>query len=436
MMNGFKMRRKNVVYMGVALIIIGILFNKPLLEAILISDGHIERPDYIAFIYIFQLLSIGLGAFLLIKQPAIRLPNKTEIAMLIFSLALTFFLLEVGARLWLNYLATPEQYDRYVLFTNIAAKDFAFTPHPYLSYYPTPNYRKGNTFHNSLGYRGDEFPLKKPSGVFRIVTLGGSSTYDVRIEDNHNTFTAQLEKLLKEDYGYQNVQVINAGVPGYNTWEILVNLEFRVLDLDPDLVIIYENTNDVHARLVQPSAYRGDDLGRRQAWQAPRVPLWEHSALLRIVSRMTNKSRQVSVDDFVSAPTFLSWPYEYRLNEDGLNASEVLKENPPIYYRRNLENMIAVAKSHGVEIMLTTWAYSPYLNDYASESSYQHGFEENNDVAKEVAAEQQVPIFDFAGVMPQDAKYWADGRHSNEAGALLKARLFAEYIHDQGWIPK
>ena len=131
----------------------------------------------------------------------------------------------------------------------------------------------------------------------------------------HATFTAQLEKLLKEDYGYQNVQVINAGVPGYNSWEILVNLEFRVLDLDPDLVIIYEGTNDVHARLVEPSAYRGDDLGRRQAWQVPPVALWEHSALLRILSRTMNITRQVSVDDFVSSPTYLSWPYEFRLSE-------------------------------------------------------------------------------------------------------------------------
>jgi hypothetical protein len=199
-------------------------------------------------IFAFQLLAIAAGIFLLIQQPAIKLPKKNELALLLFSTFLTFFLLEVMARLWLNYLATPDQYDRYVLFTSVDAKDYAWTPHPYLSYYPTPYYRKGQTYHNSLGYRNDEFPLEKPNGVFRIVALGGSSTYDVSIKDNDKTFTAQLERMLREEYGYQNVQVINAGVPGYNSWEILVNLEFRVLDLDPDLVIIYEGTNDVHAR--------------------------------------------------------------------------------------------------------------------------------------------------------------------------------------------
>ena len=425
---------KRSAYLGAVLIAIGILFNKWFIEATLISDHRIEARGFIAAIYAFQLLSVVLGAWLLIKQPTIRLPGKTEVGLLLVSIFLTFLLLEIGARVWLKYLTTPAQYDRYVLFTSLEAKDYAWTPHPYLAYYPTPNYRKGRTSHNSLGYRSDEFPLEKPDGVFRIVALGGSSTYDVSIEDNDKTFTAQLEKLLHDDYGYQNVQVINAGVPGYNSWEILVNLEFRVLDLDPDLVIIYEGTNDVHARLVEPYAYRGDDFGRRRAWQPPSVALWERSALFRILSRAMNITRQVSVDDFVSAPTYMSWPFESRLNEKNLDPAEILEENPPIYFRRNLENMIAIAKEQEVQILFSTWAHSPNLNDYASEGYYQQGFRENNDVVKEVAVSDDIPLFDFAAVMPQDAMYWADGRHVNEAGALVKARLFAEFIHDHGLI--
>ena len=429
----FKILRKESVYLGFILIAVGILFKR-FVELTLVSDKRIESTTYVALIYIFQLLAIASGTFLLIKQPSIRIPSKTELMLPIGSILLTFILLEIGAILWLNYLATPDQYDRYVLFTSIDSKDFAWTPHTYLSYVPTPNYRRGRTFHNSLGYRNNEFSLEKPNEVYRIVALGGSSTYDVRIEDNEKTFTAQLEKLLKEEYGYQNVEVINAGVPGYNSWEILTNLEFRVLDLDPDLVIIYEGTNDVHARLVEPSAYRGDDSGRRQAWQVPPVALWEHSALLRILSRMTNITRQVSVDDFVSSPTYLSWPYEYRLSREDVDPTEILKKNPPIYFRRNLENMVAIANEHDIEIMFATWAYSPYLSDYASKGYYQQGFAENNEVVKEVANSHHVLLFDFAKVMPQDTRYWADGRHANEAGALVKASLFAKFIHTQGLI--
>lgn len=432
-MNLLRTHRKAPFYLGILLVLAGILLRW-LIENTLTSDGQIELPLYLTLISICQVLAIAIGAILLIRQPAIRLPTRSEVGLVLLSTLLTFLLLEITARVWLNYLATPEQYDRFVLFTSLDPKEYAWTPHPYLGYAPTPNYRKGETFHNSLGFRNDEFPLDKSENVFRIVALGGSSTYDVSIEDNREIFTAQLEKILDEQYGYTGVQVINAGVPGYNSWEILVNLEFRVLDLDPDLVIIYEGTNDVHARLVVPAAYRGDDSGRRQAWQAPRVPLWEHSALLRILSRAMNFTRQVSVDDFVSPPTYLSWPFEERLLEGDYDPVEILKENPPIYFRRNLENMIAIAKEHDVKILFSTWASSPNLNDYASKDYYQDAFRENNEVVREVAESHQIPMFDFAAVMPQDAIYWADGRHVNEAGALEKARLFAEFLHEQGLI--
>jgi lysophospholipase L1-like esterase len=96
--------------------------------------------------------------------------------------------------------------------------------------------------------------------------------------------------------------------------------------------------------------------------------------------------------------------------------------------------MIAIAKEHDIEVLFVTWAYSPYLNDYASKAYSQQGFQENNRVIQEVANSHHVPLFDFAEVMPQDTTYWADGRHNNEAGALVKARLFAEFIHTQGLI--
>src|SRR6266508_379210 len=169
-MSGFKIHHKKPVYLGLILIATGIFFRR-FVELTLVSDQRIESPTYLACFFVIQLLAIASGIFLLIKQPSIRSPRKTELILPVFSIFLTLFLLEIGARLWLNFLATPEQYDRYVLFTSIKPADYAWTPHPYLSYYPTPNYRKGQTSHNALGYRNDEFSLDKPDGVYRIVAL-------------------------------------------------------------------------------------------------------------------------------------------------------------------------------------------------------------------------------------------------------------------------
>ena len=218
------------------------------------------------------------------QRKKIRAPSGTEVVLVISSVILTLGMTELGSRTWLNYFATPEQYREYVLFRDVPTRDFQWTRHHYLNYFPTPNYKLGLTYHNSLGYRDREFSLVKPPGVFRIVALGGSTTYTSRVEDNEKTFTAQLEKVLVQKYGYKNVEAINAGVVGYSSWESLINLEFRVLDVDPDLIIVYHATNDVQARLVDPSAYRGDNSGRRKDWSAPPLHLFDYSYLYRILS--------------------------------------------------------------------------------------------------------------------------------------------------------
>src|ERR1041384_2535909 len=114
----FKIHHKKPVFLGLLLIAVGI-FLRQFIELTLVSDQRIESSTYLAFIFVLQLLVVAAGIFLLIKQPSIRVPSKTELILPVFSILLTFSLLEVGARLWLSCLATPDQYDRYVLFTSI-----------------------------------------------------------------------------------------------------------------------------------------------------------------------------------------------------------------------------------------------------------------------------------------------------------------------------
>ena len=251
------------------------------------------------------------------------------------------------------------------------------------------------------------------------------------MEKNEETFTSQLEKILRDEYGYENVQVINAGVGGYNSSESLINLEFRVLDLEPDMVIVYHGTNDVHSRLVDPEKYRGDNIGRRKQWQEPGVRLVERSALLRILLRKTGITNQYGLRKFVTADSAYG-PY----NLEDHDPMELLDKNPPVYTKRNLRNMVAVSKANGADIIFATWAYSPYFDDYAATEHYQRGFGENNEVVIETAKEQEIPVFDFAEIMPRDKAYWADGRHVNEKGARKKAELFAEFINESGLIPR
>jgi lysophospholipase L1-like esterase len=364
-----------------------------------------------------------------------RKPFRKTISLAFIIVFITLLLCEVGSRVWLNFFANPEQQLRYVLYSEISPSEFPWTKHHYLNYYPTLNYKLGLTSHNSLGYRNQEMSLHKEQGVYRIVVLGGSTAYTLMVEDNEKTFTAQLEKVLKNKYGYENVEVINAAVGGYNSWESLINLEFRVLDIEPDMVIVYQGVDDVHARLVSPEAYWGDNSGRRKKWEIPAIKFYEHSCFLRIISRLLGYTQPININFFVMAPTYEgACSTHYNQKTSDTMAKELLKKNPPVYFRRNLLNMAAIAKIHNVELVFATWAYSPYFDDYASTPHYQQGFSEHNNLINEVAKSQNIPFFDFATVMSNERRYWSDGRHVNEEGALLKAELFAEFIHQSGLI--
>ena len=120
---------------------------------------------------------------------------------------------------------------------------------PYISYSlkpgwtTTPEHTKHAT-HNSLGFRGEEYPIEKPEGVFRIVCVGGSSTYGNGPTDDDKTWPSRLQDRLNKRAGEQRFHVINCGAPMWGTTESLINLALRGVDFEPDLVLVYHNTND------------------------------------------------------------------------------------------------------------------------------------------------------------------------------------------------
>jgi lysophospholipase L1-like esterase len=91
---------------------------------------------------------------------------------------------------------------------------------------------------NSLRFRGPEIVEPKPDGVFRILTIGDSVTWGPPIDEM--TYPAVLGKYLAprmmERCG-KNLEVINAGVPGYNLERALKRID-EYLAVDPDLVTI------------------------------------------------------------------------------------------------------------------------------------------------------------------------------------------------------
>lgn len=96
---------------------------------------------------------------------------------------------------------------------------------------------------NQLGYRGRDIAIPKPHGTTRVVVLGGSSAFDVGALDGRD-WPHQVERILRRK-GFRNVEVVNAALPGYATWDMLGRFYAEIWMLEPDYVLSYESWNDI-----------------------------------------------------------------------------------------------------------------------------------------------------------------------------------------------
>ena len=95
---------------------------------------------------------------------------------------------------------------------------------------------------NSHGLRGRDFLVPKPPSLFRILILGDSGAYGPRVRAEE-TFAYKLETLLQN---YKKpVEVLNAGMSGYTTYNEMQFYRHRGHEYQPDLVIVAFCLNDV-----------------------------------------------------------------------------------------------------------------------------------------------------------------------------------------------
>ena len=227
-------------YAFVVLLVVSIFYFDKNYFINLTSNKEALQAKHLIIFYFGQVFLILLTACMILFREKI-LQKKKEVILLILTLAVVFLALEIFARFYVCNFGGENLQSR-VLLPNQCNLYSRYSPHQYLDYYGTPNYssKNGLNVHNSLGFRGGEIESPKPSSVYRIVIIGGSTVYSTGVEDWKRDFARQLQRELKEKYPYVNIEVINAGLAGWTSYENLINLEFKILPLEPDMVIIYE----------------------------------------------------------------------------------------------------------------------------------------------------------------------------------------------------
>ena len=108
-----------------------------------------------------------------------------------------------------------------------------------------PNQNLDSININSYGFRGPEITIEKPSSMYRIFLIGGSTIFGMGSTNDNTTIPGYLQKFMSNVETDKTIEVINAGIQKANSKTELLLLENKILKFNPDLVIVYDGWNDL-----------------------------------------------------------------------------------------------------------------------------------------------------------------------------------------------
>ena len=299
---------------------------------------------------------------------------------------------------------------------------------------------------NSRGFRGKDFDVPKPAGVYRAFALGGSTTFGFypSISSDAATYPGQLELLLNEQkpsaHQQTRFEVINGGLPGYSLRTSLQNFAARALYFQPDAVLIYHNTNDLarygsEAALQQPlkNFYTEPNLAH-DLFES----LFSWSYVLQEL-RFTLMQRLGLAQLFTPKPTLAA----VSGSVSGGAAQWQVDPRYPAVFRRDLTNLVVLAKANGVLPVLISQSIAitaetdlsqltdaeramrldkpdPYHARIPPAHRYQM-FALYNDIIREVATAEGAIFVDANAAIPKTPDYHWDYCHLTDRGAALLA---------------
>lgn len=350
-----------------------------------------------------------------------------RLALMLFAPVIVFLIVELAMRVYFRYFGTEADRFMYLYSAEeITQNQPAIMGLPFVNSGPSPDYLG----HNQLGFRGPEIEINKPPGTFRILANGGSTTYGAGLEDDE-TWPSQLQRILHEKYGYTQVEVINTGSVGYTTWNSLASLAFRELDLQPDLLIVYHGTNDVRPLTIPPQCYSGKSVIRGLSnglWRLQGPPISPSVAFRFLAVSRGWMPNPADYNNWVMPAVELDPQCG-----PALPLAEGIKVNKPIYFERNLRNMVYLARGSQVNVVFSTWGYYPHKVDQPASIE---GYALLNDSVRKVASELNVPLYDLITELPDNPDFWYfDGEHQTPLGARTQAELYADWLVKEAIIP-
>jgi len=279
---------------------------------------------------------------------------------------------------------------------------------------------------NSLGYRGPELR----AGSIRILTMGASETFGL-YEAPGEEYPRQLERDLNAWAGKDLFQVVNVAFAGETLPTSILRVPQIVGEIHPSYALIYPDLSSYIWMSIKPfaSAVPAQDASRPG-------PTFES----RLSVRVENLLKQV-------LPTAIQDElFKISMRREIASRHYVILDHLPDdrfeHFRQDLQTLVGVLREHQVEPILVTHAtiFSKPLaeSDRVSLTHWrkiypmlkEEGFldmeRRMNDIIRQTATEEHMPLIDADEEMPHGPKYFADFVHFTTYGAGVMASILAD----------
>ncbi len=297
-----------------------------------------------------------------------------------------------------------------------------YLEHPKLGQILKPNFKSDGTLGkvriNSKGFRGEEFSDKHGENVVRIICVGSSVVFGGTINDEL-LFTAVLQNLLnnKLSKSGKSVDVINAGVAGWSSEKVLWNIENRLINYSPNIILIYPVANDIGVIMRKKN---GNNLGGDNSYFSLKLFLKEYSVLYNVFRDFIKPVLPQTI-----GAQFNNFP------ENSVN----------IFYE-SYKKIVLVCRNHGMVPVLLTESYAFRHNQSREEQldllkgegwglGLDGSFEAHetlNQAIKKLAKRENVDLIDVFEMMEGGSSNFIDAIHFSKIGHKIIAQILTEKI--------
>jgi len=296
-----------------------------------------------------------------------------------------------------------------------------YVEHPYLNYAINPAITYGGfqQFNAEYRIRRSE-PIRPRDQVrWRVLVLGGSTTFGEMLSRESDTWVFQLEQRVRAVC--EPCDVINGGVGGYTVLENFIHYISLLSDLKPDVVLLYEGINDVAPRLF--GDIRNDYSNYRIPWRSegavlprPNAALaWLYPYRFYFLSRQILGVQQTGIGGVTSRPYPPSSEWLAALDRNGSSA-----------YKTHLRDLSLLILAQGIRVAIIP---QHFVSLSQMDDIFMKGVTQHNTVNLEVAKEFGLPFFHdlvASGTFTRNDTF--DNCHFNEPGSTKMADLVFTFL--------